>query len=282
MARVYRNFVEVDGVQIHYRSAGAHHRNAAARPLMVYHPSPTSSKVLEPLIAQLGEHRHVIAPDMPGNGDSEPLPNLDAPSIFDLAAHAAKTLDALALASCDLYGSHTGASIAMEVAIARPDRVGRLIIDGMGLYTSDEQKAILESYAPQINPDLNGSQLNWAWHFCRDQYLFWPWFARDREHARAVGLPSADFMHDKVVEVLKAIRTYHRSYRAAFHHPKRERLPLVRVPTLVTWEPSDMLAPYMPDVAKLVAGSRCEAHAGFGAKHLDATAGLFEAFLNGG
>jgi pimeloyl-ACP methyl ester carboxylesterase len=33
-----------------------------------------------------------------------------------------------------LDGSHNGASIAMEIAIARPERLGRLLIDGTGLY----------------------------------------------------------------------------------------------------------------------------------------------------
>ena len=44
-------------------------------------------------------------------------------------------------------------------------------------------------------------------------------------------VPSADELHMRAVEVLKALRTYHKSYRAAFSYPSRERLALLHVPT---------------------------------------------------
>jgi pimeloyl-ACP methyl ester carboxylesterase len=158
--------------------------------------------------------------------------------------------------SFDLYGSHTGASIAMEIAVAHPDRIRRLVIDGMGLYAADEQAEVLQSYAREIAPDLEGTHLLKVWHFCRDQYLFWPYYNRTAEGRLANGLPDAEEFHDFVVEVLKAMRSYHQSYRAAFRHPKRERLPLLRLPVLVTCSPSDMLHRYFADVASLVPGAQ--------------------------
>ena len=86
---------------------------------------------------------------------------------------------------------------------------------------------MLEHYAPPVKIDHQGSQLHWIWHFVRDVYLFWPWYKPDAAHARRVGLPGADELHDKVVEVLKAARTYHLSYRAAIAYDKEPRLPLV-------------------------------------------------------
>ncbi len=41
-------------------------------------------------------------------------------------------------------------------------------------------------------------------------------------------------IHEKLMEVLRNGRTYFRPYHAAFHYPMEERLPQVRVPTLIT------------------------------------------------
>ena len=247
-----RGFVDVSHGQIHYRAAGP----AGGRPLAMIHQSPGSSKQLEELVAALaGQGRRVVAPDTAGNGDSDALPQ-EVPTIGDLAATTFEALDALLPGSFDLYGSHTGASIAMEIAIAHPERVRRLVIDGVGLYAAAEQSEIIDHYAREIAPDDEATHLMKVWHFCRDQHLFWPYYNRTAAGRLPNGLPDADTFHDFVVEVLKAMRTYHRSYRAAFRHPKRERLPLLAVPTLVVCSPSDMLRSYFADVAALVPGAR--------------------------
>lgn len=246
-----RGFVDVGAGQVHFRRAGP----VDARPLVLIHQSPGSSKQLEPLIRALAAMgRTCIAPDTAGNGDSDPL-LLPRPEIGDLAEHALAALDRLAPGGFDLYGSHTGASIAMEIAIARPDLVGRLIIDGMGLYSGAMQSEVLERYAREIRPDAEATHLMKVWHFCRDQHLFWPYYNRTAEGRLPNGLPSDDDLHDFVVEVLKAMRSYHLSYRAAFRHPKRDRLPLLRVPVLVVASTSDMLHGYFRDVAALVPGA---------------------------
>jgi pimeloyl-ACP methyl ester carboxylesterase len=199
-------------------------------------------------------HR-VIAPDTAGNGDSDALP-MAQPGIPDLAAQALAALDALGLDRFALYGSHTGASIAMEIAIAHPGRVAGLVIDGMGLYSSGLQSEVLDRYAREIVPDAEATHLMKVWHFCRDQFLFWPYYNRTAEGRLPGGLPDDGALHDFSVEVLKALRTYHLSYRAAFRHPKRDRLPLLRVPVLVCASVSDMLHGYLPEVAALVPGAR--------------------------
>lgn len=247
---IRRGFVDLDHGQIHYRTIGA-----GGPPLVMIHPSPGSSKQLEGLMAELAGGRRVIAPDTAGNGDSAALAD-PAPDIAALAATAFAAIETLIEGPFDLYGSHTGASIAVDVAIARPDRVRRLVIDGMGLYAVDEQAEIVTRYAREIAPDLEATHLMKVWHFCRDQMLFWPYYNRTAAGRLPNGLPDADTLHDFVVEVLKAMRTYHRSYRAAFRHPKRDRLPLLRVPTLVVSSPSDMLHGYFGEVAATVPGAR--------------------------
>ena len=254
MTVVRRGFVDAGSGQIHYRYAGA--ATAGRMPLALIHQSPGSSKQLESLLAALAQRScQAVAPDTLGNGDSTASP-IAAPTIVDLAEAAYGALDQLLPGQFDLYGSHTGASIAMEIAIAHPDRVRRLVLDGMGLYAMDEQAEILQRYAREIVPDLEGTQLLKVWHFCRDQFLFWPYYNRTAQGRLPNGLPDADTLHDFVVEVLKAMRSYHHSYRAAFRHPKRDRLPKLALPVLVTCSPSDMLHAYYADVAALVPGAR--------------------------
>jgi pimeloyl-ACP methyl ester carboxylesterase len=250
LAPLRRGFVDVGSSQVHYRHGG----QGSGLPLVMVHASPGSSRQLADLAAHLAAGRRVLAPDTAGNGDSDPL-ELHTPGITDLAAHALAALDALIEGPFDLYGSHTGASIAMEIALAAPSRVRRLVIDGMGLYAADEQSDVLRQYAREIAPDLEGTHLMKVWHFCRDQYLFWPYYNRTAHGRLPNGLPDAETFHDFVVEVLKAMRTYHRSYRAAFRHPKRERLVHLRLPVLVLTSPSDMLDSYADEVASLVPGA---------------------------
>jgi pimeloyl-ACP methyl ester carboxylesterase len=279
-AVVLRGFVSIAEGQVHYRHAPG--PSQGTRPLVMLHPSPGSSLMLLPLIRAFGASRPVFALDTLGNGDSaRPAPA--APPLDYFADAHLRAIDALGIGAFDLYGSHTGGNIACEIAIRASTRVTSMILDGMSLYSDDERDDMLANYAPEIVPDLNGSQLNWVWHFVRDTYMFWPWYKRDPAHARDVGLPSADALHDKVVEVLKAVRTYHLSYRAAIAYQKRERLPRVTVRTLLACARTDMLLRYMDEVARLMPhASRLETP-GFGtAADTRRTIALLGAFLDPG
>jgi pimeloyl-ACP methyl ester carboxylesterase len=248
---VERAFVRIREGQVHYRTAGS----GGERLLWMIHASPASSWNLVPLMRELAASRRVIAPDTPGNGDSVPL-ELEQPEIQDYASAALRTMDALGIERVDLYGSHTGAHVALEIAIAAPARVGRLVLDGIGMFTPEDKREFVERYAPAVQVDAYGSQFWWAWHFVRDQAWFFPHFRRDRAHNRGIGQPSPEGLHATTVEVLKAVGTYHLAYRAAFRHPDRERLPLVTVPTLVMADQTDPLAVGVHEAARLAPGAR--------------------------
>lgn len=278
--RIRRGFADIAEGQVHYRTAGEEKRDNV--PLVMLHASPGSAKMLEPLILGLSRGRRVIATDTLGNGDSCAPQAGERPPIAYFADAHVRALDSLAVETFDLYGTHTGANIACEIAIAHPGRVRRLILDGVSLYAPEEQADMLANYAPGVTLDLNGSQLHWIWHFVRDVYLFWPWYRRDAAHRRNLGLPSAEELHDKVVEVLKAARTYHIPYNAAFAYNKAARLPLVRTPTLIACAMSDMFAEYFDRVKELIPASQSLLTSGTGtAEALSATVQSFEAFLNG-
>lgn len=276
-APIRRGFAEVAEGQVHYRTAGW---DRPGVPLVMLHASPGSARLLEPLIAALGRRRRVVATDTLGNGDSSAPAEVD-PSIAYFADAHRRALDSLEIGTFDLYGSHTGANIAVEIAIAHPGRVRHLILDGISLYTAEERADMLAHYAPGVTIDLNGGQLNWIWHFVRDVYLFWPWYRRDAAHRRSLGLPSADELHDKVVEVLKAARTYHIPYRAAIAYDKAPRLPMVAVPALLACASTDMFMEYFDRVQALMPRASAVVTPGIGTPAaLEETVRQFEAFLD--
>jgi pimeloyl-ACP methyl ester carboxylesterase len=250
---VERGFAKIAEGQIHFRrvatAAEDHH------PLFLLHASPGSSRGLGGLLRALhalDPNRALIAPDMPGNGDSARAP-LETPEIAYYAEALIRLFDSIGVAKADLYGTHTGARIACEAAILFPDRVNAVVFDGIGDYDPDTRREILERYAPEITPDDYGRQLIWAFGFVRDMALHSPYYKRDPEHRlmnRAV-LP-ADELHAAAVEVLKSITTYHLAYRAAFRYETKRRLPLLERPALIL-SPENELPKHQREAAGLMA-----------------------------
>lgn len=250
MTQILRGFVSIAEGQVHYRRI----ERAHGRPLWMVHASPSSSLGLVGLMREFARTRPVFAPDTLGNGDSAPAAP-ESPDIAYYADSSLRVMDALGIEQADLYGSHTGAHIVAEMAIAQPHRFGRVILDGIGMFSAERKREYLTNYAPAITPDAFGSQIHWAWHFVRDQAWFFPHFRREAAHLRGVDMPSAEVLHETTVEVLKAVRTYHKAYRAAFAHPDRERLPLITRPTLVMADASDPLKEGVTEAAACIRGA---------------------------
>ena len=240
-ARIRRGFADVKSGQIHYRQAGS------GPVLLLLHASPGSSKQLEPLINALAANFLVIAPDTPGNGDSTPLPH-DAPAIVDYTRVILEFMEVREIANAHVYGTHTGACLASELALMAPEKVNKLVQDGVVVFSDEERADYIANYAAPFKPDLEGTQFLKAFLFCRDQFMFFPWYARDKQHRRDSGLPDPNSLHDWVVEVLKAGTSYHLAYRAAFAYPADERLPQVPQPILCVAAADDPLRAHTADI----------------------------------
>ncbi len=238
-AGIERRFVDIGAGQVHLRVSRAVPEDDQT-PLLLLHASPASSVMSVPLVLQLGQGRRCYAPDTLGFGDSC-APLQEQPTAADYAASMLEVLDALGLEQTDLYGSHTGAHIATELAILLPDRIRRVVLDGIALFEPEDKAEALANYAPAVVPDIIGSQLNWAWHFVRDQAVYFPYFRRDKEHLRNMDMASEEMLHITATDVMKALWTYHLGYRSAFSHNDRDRLPLITQRTLVMSDLSDPL-----------------------------------------
>ena len=79
---IRRRFFDLAAGQLHLRCADG----PSDRPkLVALHQASGSSKALEPVIGAFAQTRPVVAPDLPGNGDSSPLPTAKA-SVAAIAA----------------------------------------------------------------------------------------------------------------------------------------------------------------------------------------------------
>lgn len=213
---ITRHFVRVGDREVHYRRAGS------GPPFVLFHVSPQTGAFVLPHLMPLANSYTLIALDAPGYGESDPLIH-KAPVMADYADAVIETLDALGIERAPLYGSHTGANIAVEVARRAPDRVAALVIDGLSLSTPEIAQDRTDHYAPQFLPTADGAHLAWAWQHTRDQLIFWPWYEAHKATRLHGGMKDASYLHDVVHAKMNAT-DYWLGYRAAFSHDSRDAL----------------------------------------------------------
>ena len=221
---VERAFFRIAEGQVHLRMVRG--TDEGKPPVILLHASPSSSRFMVPLAQEIAlvTGRTVYAPDTLGNGDSPP-PAEDDPEISYFADSVVRLADALGLDRFAVYGSHTGARIACELAAAFPERIEATILDGIKEYDDETRERIIANYAPMVKPDDHGTHMVWAFHFVRDQAIYFPHFQRDPEHRLPGFMPPANVLHDAAIDVLKALDTYAKPYIAAFRYRALQRLP---------------------------------------------------------
>lgn len=212
---------------MHCRLAGG-----AASTIWLMHASPASSASLEPLVAALGRHCLAVAPDTPGYGDSIALVQ-EAPTLPDYADAQFRMMDTLGVDRAVLYGHHTGAHLAIEMAIQSPSRVAGLILEGLLWLEDTEREEYLREYAPPMPPDAWGTQVFQALQWLRDQAWFFPHFRKDAAHNLGMGALQPEVLHALMVDLLKAGPGYRDGYQAVFAQRLEARLPAVAAPVLL-------------------------------------------------
>ena len=232
---IRRAYVTVGNRQVHVRYAG---RGPA---VVLIHQSPTSGRTLDLQTAAFARAGFTaLALDIPGLGRSDPL-DVPRPEIEDLAIGLAGTLDALGLKQVALYGSHTGALACTEFAIRSPERVSALLIDGYPVYSDDERARRVATYFPPFEVRWDGSHLLWLWYRYREQYLFWPWNIPGQITQARCDVPDPEFLHEGVIDILRAGNAYRLPYAAAFRCRSIDLVPRLRVPTFFLAYPDDSL-----------------------------------------
>src|ERR1700722_8450478 len=131
MHKVRFRKVEVDGFNIFYREAGP--KDAPA--ILLLHGFPSASHMFRDLIPQLADRFHVIAPDLPGFGQSD-MP--DRGKFIYTFDHIARVIDrfteVVGLGRFAIYVFDYGAPTGFRLATWHPERVTAIISQNGNAY----------------------------------------------------------------------------------------------------------------------------------------------------
>lgn len=98
-------------------------------PVLCVPPQSLTGRAFRPVLRDLGRDRSVYAPDLPGSGESDAPDH--AVSVADQAAAFMDLIDTLRLKQVDVIAYQSGSLAAIELALAKPEHVRRLVLIGV-------------------------------------------------------------------------------------------------------------------------------------------------------
>ena len=118
-------FVEIDGVRLHYREEGE------GPPVVLLHANYASLFMWEPWAAALKDRYRVIRLDLPAHGLTGPEPSGDY-SLQRIQSLFEQFVDARGLERFVVVGTSIGGTVAMRYAADHPERIERLVMISPG------------------------------------------------------------------------------------------------------------------------------------------------------
>lgn len=141
MSRVKYLTADVDGFKVFYREAGA----SDAPGLLLLHGFPSAGHMFRDLIPLLSDRYRVIAPDLPGFGQSDMPPRTAFTYSFD---HIAEVIDRfteiVGLNRFAIYVFDYGAPAGFRLAVKHPDRVTAIVSQNGNAY----EEGLSEGWTP--------------------------------------------------------------------------------------------------------------------------------------
>ncbi len=204
-----------------------------------------------PLFAELASLRpkmRILAPDIPGYGGTDPLPGPPT-SLEAYLPQFRAFFREMGLRQVILYGTGTGAQLAIAYANGYPDKVANVFLDNAFHVEESERQAILANSFPDLTPRPDGSHLMKVWQMANWFSQYAPWFMTDEAH-RIGPPPTPEQAQQTAMEFLNAGADYALGYQAAYEHERAENIRRLSVPaTLFRWEGSA----FLPQLDSLIA-----------------------------
>jgi pimeloyl-ACP methyl ester carboxylesterase len=252
MTTLRRGYIDTSHGQMHYRTAG---RGAA---VLLMHQAGRTGAIYDRVADYLASEFQTIAIDLPGFGQSDPLPLPCA--VSDVTEVVVEMLDGLGIDSVHLTGHHTGAVVAGDLAVRHPDRTRSFAPSGYPLYALPgepppapgpaEPRPILTmgGHSVPVAPELHsdGAHLNRL--FLRAMAMLY-YSKVSLGETRMAMLPfehlpaeDLDFINAFVVDGLQAISAAG-TLSAVRTYDSESQLPNITVPTLFIESSGQIEAP---------------------------------------
>jgi pimeloyl-ACP methyl ester carboxylesterase len=237
--------VDVDGVPVNYVDVAAGEatpsgtpRSGGEEPVVLVHGLGGQWQNWLENIPRLAQERRVLALDLPGFGLT-PEPSDSEISIPGYGRYVDAFCEALGLGKVDVVGNSMGGFVAAEVAIQFPQRVSRLVlVSAAGITSAEALQAPITTFARVATALATNSA------------------ARHRQlAARPITRHASLALVARHPRLLKADLAYEGFFkgtgkpgfddalRASLDYDFRDRLPDVKVPTLIVWGEKDSIIP---------------------------------------
>jgi pimeloyl-ACP methyl ester carboxylesterase len=168
MTNIHYRTADVGGFKVFYRQAGA----SNAPKLLLLHGFPTAGHMFRDLIPRLADQFNLVAPDLPGFGQSDMPPRSSFKYTFDnLADVIDRFTQAIGFDKYALYVFDYGAPTGFRLAVKHPERITAIISQNGNAY----EEGLSDGWSPiraywQNATEANRSALR---DFLKPQTTYW-------------------------------------------------------------------------------------------------------------
>jgi len=133
--------INIDGLNVFYREAG----RADAPALLLLRGFPTSSHMFRNLIPTLADRLHLVAPDLPGFGQSDmPDRSRFTYTFKNIAKVIERFTEVIGLRRFAVYVFDYGAPTGFRLAVSHPERITAIISQNGNAY----EEGLSEGWKP--------------------------------------------------------------------------------------------------------------------------------------
>jgi pimeloyl-ACP methyl ester carboxylesterase len=231
-ANAASQFIEVDGVTVHYRIEGNENDSV---PLVLIHGTGASLHTWDAWTKALQGEQKVIRMDLPAYGLTGPNPENDY-SIDKYTQFIAHFLEKIQVKQCDLGGNSLGGNIAWTVASRYPSLVKKLILVDAAGYPMQSKSVPLAFQMARI------PIVNQLFHFITPRFIV----ESSIKNVYVDKTKVTDDLIDRYFEL--SLREGNRkAFVDRLANGKQtngyEVIPKISIPTLILWGEQDLLIP---------------------------------------